>query len=449
MNKSPNYVQGQYLVGCLNEIRKDPIQFGMSVALKNPPLVKVKILGGNLYYTADAEMAHEVLVSSAGLTNRGKNYKSLEKLSGQGLFSSEGEIWKFKRKVMQPAMTHSHYDKYLSIFESLADEFEQSWSAKENQQVLMADEMSIFTIRAIGLSVFSFDIYKKHPEIIKDLFSLLRFINLRFYDWVKLPMWVPLKKHIKFRQKSSELDKVMYGVIQERRSSGVPKDDMLDLLLGAEHVLTGKPLSDKEIRDELLTMIAAGFKTSSATLSWIWFQFSKNPPILEKVRAEVNSIIGSDKITSKNIHNLKYTRCVVDEALRMCPSAFAVSRSFNHDVTEFAGFKVTPGARVITSIFGIHYNSSYWSDPFDFNPDRFLNGDKDYRRKGVFIPFGAGSRSCLGAEFAIIEMLTIIARLAPKFNPVCEANYSPKMIAAIAIQFNEDMPMIMRKCNSN
>jgi len=448
LSKLPHYERGSWLFGCLKEIRKDPILFGMSVGLNNPPLVRVSILGGDLYYTADAEMAHEILVSSIPLINRGSNYKSLEKLSGHGLFSSDGEDWKFKRKVMQPALTHSHYDQYLNIFESIADEFEQAWTGKNNQKVLMADEMSVFTIRAIGLSFFSFDIHQKYPNVIKDLFSLLRFINLRYYDWVKIPMWFPLPKHVKFRRTLSALDKVLFELIQERRLSGVQKDDMLDLLLNAEHTLTGKPLSDVQIRDELLTIVAAGFKTSAATLSWIWFQFSKNPDILEKVRAEVKIVIGSEKINSRNIHELKYTRCVVNEALRMCPSAFAVSRNFNDDVNEFAGYQVKPGSRVITSIFGIHHNSNYWSDPFKFNPDRFLNNEKEYRKKGVFIPFGAGSRSCLGAEFAMLEMLTIIARLAPKFNPFCEVGYSPKMIAAIAIQFSEEMPMIMRMDNN-
>jgi cytochrome P450 len=447
LSKIPHHERGKPLIGCLKEIRKDPIQYGMTVANANPPLVRVSIFGGDLYYTADAEMAHEILVSSIKFINRGTNYKSLEKLSGHGLFSSEGDDWKFKRKVMQPAMSHSHYDKYLEIFESIAEEFEHSWSEKVNQKVLMADEMSVFTIRAIGLSFFSFDIHEKYPDVIKDLFSLLRFINLRYYDWVKIPMWVPLSKHVKFKKTLAKLDEVIFELIKERRASGIRKDDMLDLLFDAEHTVTGKPLSDVQIRDELLTLIAAGFKTSAATLSWIWFQFSKNPDVLEKVRSEVKNVIGTEKINSRIIHELKYTRCVVNEALRMCPSAFAVSRNFNDDVTEFAGYRVKPGSRVITSIFGIHYNSNYWNNPFTFDPDRFLNDEKEFRRKGIFIPFGAGSRSCLGAEFAMLEMLTLIARLAPKFNPVCEVNYSPKMIAAIAIQFSEEMPMIMQKDN--
>jgi cytochrome P450 len=243
----------------------------------------------------------------------------------------------------------------------------------------------------------------------------------------------------------AKLNGLLMEIIQERRQSGESKDDMLDLLLEAENEKTGERLSDIQIKDELLTLVSAGFKTSSATLSWIWYQFSKHPEVLKNVRMELKGVLGSEKVNSRNLHELKYTRCVVNEALRMCPSAFAFSRNFNDDVSQFAGHQVLPGSRVITSIFGIHYNPKYWEDPHVFNPDRFLTDEKEFRRRGIFIPFGAGSRICLGAEFAMLEMLTIIARLAPKFNPICEPNYTPKMIAAIAIQFTEEMPMIMRK----
>ena len=445
MSKIPNYIKGRWPLGCLGEIRKDPIQFGMSVALDNPPLVKVRILGGSIYYTADADVAHEILVSSSKLINRGSNYKALEKLTGQGLFSTDGEVWKFRRKAMQPAMAHGHYDKYLQIFESIADDFEKSWLEKDNQQVRMADEMSIFTIRAIGLSLFSIDLYEKHPGIIQDLFYLMRFINLRYYDWVKIPLWVPKPEHIRFKRTLAKLNKVLFDVIKNRREAGVRQDDMLDLLIEAEYESTGETLSDSQIRDEVLTIISAGFKTSSATLSWIWYQFGKHPDVLRKVRAEVKGVIGAEKINSRNLHDLKYTRCVINEALRMCPSAFAVSRNFNSDVAEFAGYQVESNSRVITSIFGLHYNPKFWENPHEFNPDRFIDNEKEFKRRGIFIPFGAGSRICLGAEFSMLEMLTVIVRLAPKFNPICHSDYTPKMIAAIAIQFSEEMPMIMRK----
>lgn len=440
---SPKFIKGSWPLGCLKEIRKDPIQFGKSVSLLNPPLVEVGVMGESVYFTSDAHVAHEILVSSVSLTNRGKNYKILESLAGHGLFSSEGVYWKQQRKTIQPSMGHGHYDHYIEIFENISNEFEVDWNNRQGEEMKMADEMSIFTIRAISISLFSFDILKKYPTAIHDIFYLLRFINLRYYDWLRLPLWLPFPNFIKFNRTLNRLDQVVLDIIQKRREIGESKGDMLDLLLEGLDGLSGKPLSNKQIRDEVLTIIAAGFKTSSATLSWIWYQLSKNPVVLEKMRLEINGAIGIGKLDSKNIHLLKYTRSVINEGLRMCPSAFAVSRNFNSDVEEFAGIKVKGGSRVITSIFGIHYNPEYWDNPEEFNPDRFIEEEKELKRKGVFMPFGMGARICLGAEFAMLEMTTVLAKLVSKFTPVCRDDYHPKMIAAIAIQFNEEMPLRM------
>jgi cytochrome P450 len=443
--KIPFYKRGFWPIGCVAEIRKDPILFGKTIALDHPPLVRVGAMGGSVYFTADAQMAHEILVASSNQTNRGTNYRILECLAGHGLFSSDGDYWKMQRKTMQPSMGHGHYEDYIEIFEAIADQFNENWGAKEGQEIRMADEMSIFTIRAIGLSLFSFDLLEKYPNAIKDIFYLLRFINLRYYDWIKLPLWLPLPEFIRFKNTLEKLDAVVHELIQERRGRGESRGDMLDLLLAGENALTGEPLTNKQIRDEVLTIIAAGFKTSSATLSWIWYQLSQHPEVLHKMRMEIKGVIGPEKLSSKNIHLLKYTRNVINEGLRMCPSAFAVSRNFNDDVHSFAGYRVEPGSRVITSIFGIHYNPEYWENPEEFNPDRFEDNEKELRRKGVFLPFGMGSRICLGAEFAMLEMTTVLVKLATKYDPECRKGYHPKMIAAIAIQFNEEMPMRMIK----
>lgn len=441
----PFYKRGFWPLGCVGQIRKDPIQFGKNVALEFPPLVRTSVLGGSIYFTADAHMAHEILVGSSDLTNRGTNYKILESLAGHGLFSSDGDYWKMQRKTMQPSMGHGHYEGYIDIFEKIADQFEIEWGANEGKEIRMADEMSIFTIKAIGLSLFSFDLLERYPNAIKDIFYLLRFINLRYYDWVKFPLWLPFPEYRRFRRTLAQLDNIVLQLIQERRNMQESKGDMLDLLLAGENALTGEPLTNKQIRDEVLTIIAAGFKTSSATLSWIWYQLSQHPDVLHKMRMEIKGVIGPEKLSAKNIHLLKYTRNVINEGLRMCPSAFAVSRNFNDDVHSFAGYSVIPGSRVITSIFGIHYNPEYWENPALFNPDRFGDNEKELRRKGVFMPFGMGSRICLGAEFAMLEMTTVLVKLATKFDPECRKDYHPKMIAAIAIQFNEEMPMRMIK----
>lgn len=441
----PFFKRGLWPLGCVGEIRKDPIQFGKNVAFGHPPLVRVGVMGKSIYFTADAHMAHEILVSSSDATNRGTNYRILESLAGHGLFSSDGEYWKMQRKTMQPAMGHAHYESYIEIFEKIAEEFSQDWIAKDGQEIKMADEMSVFTIRAIGQSLFSFDLLERYPNAIKDIFYLLRFINLRYYDWLRLPLWLPLPSFKKFKTTLAQLDSVVLELIQERRKAQESKGDMLDLLLAGQNALTNEPLTDKQIRDEVLTIIAAGFKTSSATLSWIWYQLSQHPEILHRMRMEIKGVVGPEKLTAKNIHLLKYTRNVINEGLRMCPSAFAVSRNFNDDVKEFAGYGVKAGSRVITSIFGIHYNPVYWENPEVFNPDRFGDDEKEFRRKGYFMPFGMGSRICLGAEFAMLEMMTVLVKLATHFDPECRKDYYPKMIAAIAIQFNEEMPMKMTK----
>jgi cytochrome P450 len=445
MIKSPKLISHNRIFGSIFQIRKDPIVFGCQVALENPPLVEVKLPIGSVYYTADATIAHEILVKSAERTNRGENYRLLEIFAGKGLFSSEGDVWKHQRKIMQPAMTHDHYSLYIEIIKKLAYKVNADWDRLVGKEFNMSDEMSLFTIRAISLSLFSVDITDKNPDFIDDLFLLMRFINLRYYDFVRLPIWLPIPAHINYRKKLKKIRKTIEDCIDERRNSINAPGDMLDLLINGTEPNTDKPLPNSLIRDEMLTLITAGFKTSSAVLSWIWYQLDKNPHVRNKLVQEHESVIGENEVEVSHLSQLTYTRCVINEALRMCPSAFAVPRNFNQDVNEFVGLKVTPGKRVITSIFGIHYNPQYWENPEKFIPERFIDKEKEFKRNHTFIPFGAGMRSCLGSEFAMIEMLIFLAINVRKYAPVCKPGYKPKMIAAIAIQFVDEMPMILKK----
>lgn len=443
--QAPSPAGAHWLLGHVPLIQEDPIAFTARVAQENDPLVALRFFNRRIYITANAETARKVLISESDKFNKGPNYKNLSLLGGNGLITSEGEFWKRQRRLAQPGFHRERIQQFCQSFIHLAEEVRQRWLAiPEDTSVRMAAEMSQYTLKAVGWTLFSMDLVADSKQVPTYLKDTLRFLNIRNYQLIRWPIKWPIPANRRFQKKLSELDRVVYGIIRRRLDSGEAKEDLLDMFLQSTDAETGEKMSEQHIRDEIATMFAAGFETTSVALTWTWYLLYRHPEIRQKALEEIRAVQNGADLTAEMLPKMEYLLQVVQESMRLYPPVFTIPRGVP-EACELEGFKLKKKSRVLISIYGLHRHPRYWENPEKFDPDRFAKGRLTAEQKSAFMPFGTGQRICIGQQFAMVEMTALLAVLLPHFTPEIPAGYVPEMIPSITTSVKGDMPMFLKR----
>jgi cytochrome P450 len=436
---------GHWFWGHAKLIFNDPINYVKDVSIKYSPLCKIRVLNRPVYITADTDCARQIFLSGTNDFEKGQNYKRMSLVIGNGLIASEGEFWKRQRRLAQPGFHREKIRSFIQIFIDSANELSEKWSVYNSENIhRISSEMSELTLRIIGLTLFGIDLYKEASTVPPDVKELIRFLNKRNYAVPKYPMNWPLKAHKDFFERKERIDKVVFKIIEERIKGITKGDDLLQMFLDTTDLETGEKMSGEQIRDEVMTMFLAGYETSSVALTWVWYVLSQNENVHKKFTEELDHVIGDGEVCPDHIMKRTYTRQIIDETLRMYPPVFTIPRQVAKD-TEMLGYRLKKGAVILTSIMGLHRNPAYWENPDTFVPERFAPENQDKIVKNAYIPFGTGQRICIGNQFAILEMVAVMAVMGRKFRLIPEKNYKPEMIAAITTNVSEGMPMHISK----
>ncbi len=447
--QSPPSPPGHWFFGNLEGIKGDPIQYSANMALAHDPLVLLKIASRRLYVTANAEIAMKVMVSEASKFNRGANYKRLSIIGGNGLITTEnGDFWKRQRRLAQPGFHKERLNSFFQTFIDCSYQTAERWKAIPSDEVTaISPEMSRFTLQVVGLTLFSLDLAEESRSFPVDLKFLLRFVNQRHYQFPRLPIHWPLKSHKEFFSRKLNLDKTVLDIIDQRLEGDETYEDLLDMFVSGVDVETGARMDRTQIRDEIFTMLVAGFETSSVALTWVWYSLYRHPEVVRQIIDEVDAVVGKDKVKPEHLMQLTYTHQVISETMRLYPPAFAIPRDVGEDM-ELAGYALKKDTPFLVSLYGLHHNPEYWPDPEKFDPDRFSKENKEKQVKGAYMPFGSGQRICIGSQFAMMEMTALIAVMIKDFAPEPIPNYTPKMIAAITTNVTQGMPMYIKRRKS-
>ena len=218
------------------------------------------------------------------------------------------------------------------------------------------------------------------------------------YEW-------PLPRHLRMRRAVKILDEVVYRLIREGRARGIDKGDVLSILLLARDEEGG--LSDKQVRDEVMTLLLAGHETTANALTWAWYELSRNPAVLAKLQAEVDA---AGEITTETLERMPYNLAVIEEAMRLHPPAYMVGRETKSELVV-GGHRLPPKAIVAVNVRGIHRRADYYPEPDAFRPERMLAEAKKARPRHHYLPFGAGPRICIGSHFALLEAQLCLATM--------------------------------------
>ena len=336
---------------------------------------------------------------------------ALKVLLGEGLFTNSSPSWLHQRRTMQPIFHHKNINGLATIMSTTALDLAESWNAyAQTQEILdMPLEMKNHMLRAIGKTLFSIDL-KYTTQIIEDhmksmFHALHSYVNIPFP-----PLSVPTPRNRKIQLAVESLDTIIYDIIKEYRQIN-EGDDLLALLLAARDE-SNQAMTDKQIRDELMTLLLGGHETTAYTLAWIWYVLSTYPEVEKRLHEELDTVLNGQSPTLAQIPQLHYLDLLLKEVLRMYSPAFVIARRAVQD-DEIGGYFIPKNSYVFVLPYFIHRHPDFWQQPEVFDPERFLT---ERSHKFAYLPFGGGPHVCIGNSFAEMEIKFTIATLAQQYK---------------------------------
>jgi cytochrome P450 len=251
--------------------------------------------------------------------------------------------------------------------------------------------------------------------------------------------YLPTPKMIGFRRAVSQLDKMVYGIIAQHRARGTDSGDLLSMLMAARDE-DGSRMSDKQLRDEVLTFLLAGHETTALTLTWTWLLLAQNPEVEQKLHYELDRVLGGRFPQFSDLPALPYTERVIKESMRLYPPAWSLARTVISDF-ELRGYRIPAGANVVMSQWIMHRNPAYFPDPQKFDPDRWLAEHSQKLPRFAYFPFGGGPRQCIGSSFAMMEATLLLATIAKGFSLRNAANHPVILVPSFTLRPKYGMRM--------
>lgn len=413
----PKNDKEHWLLGGSYYLMKDPIQYLSNNMAANEGIFKITspIFKTVVVYRPD--YVKYVLQDNNKNYTKSRAYRIVSGLLGQGLLTSEGDFWRKQRRMAQPAFHKERLNAMLDIMVSCTDEtIAELMAIKPGEATNMANHMMALTLNVVAKAMFGAEVPDGIVETVGRELNIANELALeRVSSLLILPLWVPTPKNKEQLRACNALYKVVDDIIDRRRQSPGEYDDLLQMLMDAKDEDTGEQMSDKQLRDECLTIFLAGHETTALALSWLWKLLHDNPEKKAKLAAEVEMVLGNKKPQLEDLRNLPYTRMCIDEAMRLYPPAWAIGRQ-NIDSDVIGGHFIAAGTNVILPVYCIHRSPELWENPDDFIPERFGKDNIKGADKFAYFPFGGGPRLCIGNNFALMEMQVIVAMLVQRFN---------------------------------
>lgn len=332
---------------------------------------------------------------------------------GNGLLLSEGAFWLRQRRIMNPAFHHKRVAGFADLMVEEAAKTMAGWRAAIGRKTpidLMADMMGV-TLRIITATMFGSDIGERTADIHHRL-TLIQNLAGRpgLADLFGLPDWFPRRRSIEAERSQQFMDKVIDDIIRARREDRRDGGDLLDMLLSARDD-DGAGMTDKQIRDEVMTIFAAGHETTAVTLTWTWYLLSQHPAVERRLHEELDRVLQGRAPRYEDLPNLPYARMVIEESLRLFPPAYVFSRVAIGD-DQVGPHRIPAGSEIIVVPWVLHRHKKLWKNPGRFDPERFAPDQAARRHPYAYLPFGGGPRVCIGRGFAMVEAQLILAKIA-------------------------------------
>ena len=385
-------------------------------------IYKASIYGISVYVVRDPRYAQHVLRDNWQNYSKGQAIKRVALLLGNGLMVSEGEFWKTQRRMIQPAFHRKTIGALTEVIRTSNVALLRRWeqAAHKKVSVNVTRDVSFVALEVVLISLFGVDYERIAPH-----FNILTEESAR---------------NLEFAQAFRSLGKIVLQLVAQRRKDEIASNDILGMLMEARDQKTSQAMPDRQLVNEIKTLIVAGHETTASTLNWTWYLLSQHPEVEEKLSSELNNLLGSQIPGLDDLPKFAYTRQVIDEALRLYPAGWLLTRRALKD-DHLGDYFVPAGTEIYISPYFIHRHPNLWEDPDRFNPDRFGPDHSHDRHLLAMLPFSAGPRTCIAESFARVEMQIHLMTIAKQLRLRFVEKNPPELDLGVNLRSKHDFMM--------
>jgi len=403
-------------------MRRNPLLYMEELHREYGDLIHYRALGREIFILLHPEMTQDMLINRSRNHHQGRVMQRSRKVLGNGLLTSEDGFHLRQRRFIQPAFHRQRVFGYGRAMVDYAERHQQHW--RSGDVIDVHQEMMRLTLAIVGKTLFDTDVERDSQDIGRALHTfmyLFKFAVLPFSEYLEK---LPIPPVLRLKKARAQIDRIIYRFIEERRRSGEDRGDLLSMLLAAEDTEAGSSgvrMDNDQVRDECVTLILAGHETTANALTWTLFLLAQHPQVAERLKDELDRVLGGRAPQPEDYPNLKYAEMVLSESMRLYPPAWGIARTVIETYEAF-GTMFPKNAIILTSQWITHRDPRWYPDPLTFEPQRWTPEARAARPKFCYFPFGAGPRQCIGESFAWMEGVLLLASIARnwKFSIVPE-----------------------------
>lgn len=423
----------------------------MQEAAQYGDLVTMSVKPALVYLVNHPDLIRDVVVTYHQKVDRGPNTEVMKLLTGNGLITATGADHLRQRRLIQPSLQRGRIERYSETMQSYAELHQDDW--EDGERVDLGRELSQLTLRIVVKTLFGTDLADEVRRIGAAFALSNNYITTRANQPPRLRKLfhrLPLPYSVRFKRARADLDKIIYGLIAERRESPEQGEDLLSLLMGARFAgdADGEPtnaeLTDEQVRDETVTMFAAGHETTAVTLIWTWYLLATHPELQARFHVELDDVIGDRPATLDDLPDLKFMDQVLDEALRLYPPIWFWGR-MSFQPFDLGGYHIPAGAFLLAPQLIAQRDPRFFEAPTEFRPDRWTPEFRANLPQFAYYPFGGGPRRCIGEGFAMMEAKLILATIGRRWSMRHDPRHNAEMLPLISLRPKGGMPMFLER----
>ncbi len=432
--------RGTFLSGNLGDFKRGRLGYLVECARRYGDVVRFRFGTRRVFSLNHPALIEEVLIGRYQQFVKHYAFRLNPLVFGKGLLTSEGDFWLKQRRLIQPAFTRQRISSYAPTMVSATEEMLSRWMPGETRDVFV--ELMRLTLAIAAKTLFDAEVEKEAPDVGEALYLLQDNFQRRLNRLLPLPVWVPTPENLRLRRINRRLDDIIFRFIAQRRQARQDKGDLLSMLLQARDEDDGSRMTDQQVRDEAMTLFLAGHETTALALSWTWFLLAQNPQVEERLAAEVKQALAGRLPTVTDLPRLAYAEKVILESMRVYPPVWTMGREATRD-GEVGGFRVPRGTTLLMSEWVLHRDPRFFDRPEDFLPERWTESFQRQLPKFAYFPFGGGPRLCIGKDFAMMEMILVLATIAQRFRFTLVPGFEVRPWATFTLRPQTGIPAIL------
>jgi cytochrome P450 len=445
-------VRGRPIVGNVAQLQRDRLAFFLDCTRKHGSMVRMKFGPREPVLISDPKLIEQVLVTENRHFVKSRPFQLLQGVLGDGLVTSSGALWLRQRRLMQPAFHRAQAEAYAPTIVALAEKQIDAW--RPGQELDLHVEMMRLTLAIVAKTLLDVDMTVDFERVGTAIDTLMEDFVYRLGNLAPIPKWVPTPWNRRIRRTIAQLDDLIYGIIAERRRSPLTGSDLLTRMMQSQDASEkidnhgDGGMSDRQLRDEVITLLSAGHETTANALAWTWYLVAQHPEVESRLAAELQNVLGSRAPTAGDMPRLQHVEHVIMESMRLYPPVFAMGRMAKEPCV-IGGFDIPAGTAFLMSQWVSHRDPRYFDAPEEFRPERWAEEKMQHLPKFAYFPFGGGPRLCIGMPLAMLEAVLIAATVAQRFRFELVPDHPVKLWPSVTLRPRHGIRAICRAAISS